>query len=374
MTVYLDCNATSPVSPDVAKVVMHYMTEEYGNSGSRTHEFGAVAKQAVEKARGQVASLVLADKSDVYFTSGATESNNLAILGLAPYAEKTGRKHIITTPIEHKAVLEPIEQLAARGFEVTYLPVDETGMVKAEDLQRALRDDTLLVSVMHINNETGSIQPITALCEVLADHEAFFHIDAAQSFGKYSETLTNSRIDMVSISGHKLYAPKGVGALLLRRRGYARAPLTPLMFGGGQERGLRPGTLPVALIAGLGQACEEAGQEHESRQAHCAAIKQQLRDALLPLGCLENGQNTASHVLNISIPGVNSEAALVGLKGVVAVSNGSACTSQSYSPSHVLTAMGLDEERIEGAIRISWCHMTKGIPLEAIVDRIKKLL
>lgn len=374
MTVYLDCNATSPVTPDVAKIVIRYMTEEYGNAGSRTHEFGAVAKQAVEKARGQVASLVQAEKSDVYFTSGATESNNLAILGLAPYAEKTGRKHIITTPIEHKAVLEPIDQLAARGFEVTYLPVDETGMVKAEDLQRALRDDTLLVSVMHINNETGSIQPIAALCEVLASHDAFFHVDAAQSFGKYSAVLANSRIDMLSISGHKMYAPKGIGALLLRRRGYARAPLAPLMFGGGQERGLRPGTLPVALIAGLGQACEEASHEQASRQAYCEAIKQQLREALLPLGCVENGQNTASHVLNISIPGVNSEAALVGLKRLVAISNGSACTSQSYTPSHVLTAMGLDEERIEGAIRISWCHMTKDIPLDEVIDSIKKLL
>lgn len=374
MAVYLDCNATTPVSSSVAKLVLHYLTEEYGNSGSRTHEFGLTAKQAVEKARGQVAALINADKSEVYFTSGATESNNLAILGLMSEGIKSGRKHIITTPIEHKAVLEPMEHLAQLGFEITYLPVGETGAVEADALANALREDTLLVSVMHINNETGSIQPIEQLCSLLAGHGAYFHVDAAQSYGKYSQTLENSRIDLISVSGHKMYAPKGVGALIVRRRGFARVPLTPLMFGGGQEKGLRPGTLPVALIAGLGQACEEASQEQASRQAYCEAIKQQLREALLPLGCVENGQNTASHVLNISIPGVNSEAALVGLKRLVAVSNGSACTSQSYTPSHVLTAMGLDEERIEGAIRISWCHMTKDIPLAEVIDNIKKLL
>ncbi|MCE9953249.1 cysteine desulfurase DndA [Aeromonas allosaccharophila] len=373
MAVYLDCNATTPVSSGVAEVVMRYMTEEYGNSGSRTHEFGVVAKQAVERARGLVAAVVGADKSDVYFTSGATESNNLAILGLAQYAEQQGRKHIITTPIEHKAVLEPIAQLEAKGFEVTYLPMDSSGMVDPAHLRDALRPDTVLVSIMHINNETGSIQPISELCEVLTSHDAFFHVDAAQSYGKYSEVLEDPRIDMISVSGHKMYAPKGVGALLLKRRNFKRAPLTPLMFGGGQERGLRPGTLPVALIAGLGQACEEAKRDSEQRRRYCEQIKEQLRSALRPLGCIENGQNTASHVLNVSIPGVNSEAALVVLKGIVALSNGSACTSQSYVPSHVLMAMGLDEERIEGAIRISWCHMTKDIPLEELVDRIKKL-
>jgi len=374
MAVYLDCNATTPVSPDVAQIVLRYMTEEYGNSGSRTHEFGVAAKQAVEKARAQVASLTKADKSDVFFTSGATESNNLAILGLAAYGDKTGRKHIVTTSIEHKAVLEPVEHLVSKGFEVTYIPVDESGVVDPQDLVTALREDTLLVSIMHINNETGSIQPIEALCDVLLSHDAYFHVDAAQSFGKYTDPLANPRIDLISISGHKMYAPKGIGALFVRRRGFSRVPLTPLMFGGGQERGLRPGTLPVALIAGLGQACEAAEREQVQRQQHCQEIKQQLRDALLPLGCIENGENTASHVLNISIPGVNSEAVLVGLKGIVAVSNGSACTSQSYTPSHVLTAMGLAEERIEGAIRISWCHMTKDIPLDELVNRIKRLL
>lgn len=374
MAVYLDCNATTPVSPSVADVVMKYLIDEYGNSGSRTHEYGAAAKLAVEKARGQVAAVIDADKSDVFFTSGATESNNIAILGLYPHGEETGRKHLITTAIEHKAVLEPIASLEDKGFDVTYLPVDESGLINPEDLRNALRKDTLLVSIMHINNETGSIQPLAECCEVLTGHDAYFHVDAAQSFGKYSEALEHYRIDMISVSGHKMYAPKGIGALIMKRRDYARVPLTPLMLGGGQERGVRPGTLSVPLIAGLGQACEEASREQASRREYCEEIKRSFRAALLPLGCIENGVNTASHVLNISIPGVNSEAALVSLKGLVALSNGSACTSQSYTPSHVLTAMGLDEDRIEGAIRISWCHMTKGIPFDALVERIKNLM
>lgn len=374
MSIYLDCNATTPISPTVADAVAHYLFEEFGNAGSRTHEFGLVAKQAVEKARGQVASLAEADKSEVFFTSGATESNNLAILGLRDEALKLGKKHIITTSIEHKAVLEPVEYLSKNGFEVTYLTVDQTGVIDPLQLKKALRDDTILVSIMHINNETGSIQPIKDLCNMLEEHDAYFHVDAAQGYGKYPEELVNKRIDMLSISGHKLYAPKGIGALIVRRRGISKVPLQPLMFGGGQEKGLRPGTLPVALIVGLGQACYEAHQNYLEWRAKCDDIKSSLLNLLLPLGAKINGDNSVSHVLNISIPHVNSEAAMVALKGVVAVSNGSACTSQNYTASHVLEAMGYDEERIEGAIRISWCYMTESIPLEIIGKKIQGLL
>jgi cysteine desulfurase len=374
MTVYLDMNATSPVLPEVAELVTHFMLEEFGNAGSRTHEFGNNAKKAVEIARQQVADVVVADKSEVIFTSGATESNNIAILGLRDFAEKSNKKHIITTRIEHKAVLEPIEHLVENGFEVSYLNVDETGLVKASDLKCLLRDNTALVSIMHVNNETGSIQPLSELCGVLSSHDAYFHVDAAQSFGKLTDGLENSRIDMISVSGHKIYAPKGIGALILRKRGFLRPPLKPIMFGGGQEKSLRPGTLAVPLIAGLGLACEIAKKNASKWQQHAQELKNSLITELNTLGAEYNGDNTSPFVLNFSIPGVNSEAAMVMLKGIAAVSNGSACTSSSYTPSHVLTAMGLDSNRIKESIRMSWSYDVQELPLKPIIEKFKQLI
>jgi cysteine desulfurase len=374
MTTYLDFNATTPVLPEVADLVYKLMVEEYGNAGSRTHSFGATAKQAVEKARKQVADVVNADKSEVIFTSGATESNNIAILGLKEYAEKNNKKHIITTSIEHKAVLEPIENLVSQGFEVTYIKPDKYGVIDVESIGKALREDTVLVSVMHVNNETGSIQPIEAICNLLNDHNAYFHCDAAQSFGKLSDELDNSRIDFISASGHKLYAPKGVGALVTRKRGFLKAPLKPVYFGGGQEKGLRPGTLPVQLIAGFGFACELAQKNKLDWQNHSTKIKEKFLALISRLGGKVIGENTSPFVTNFYIPGVNSEAAMVMLKDVIAVSNGSACTSSSYQPSHVLTAMGLTEDEIAGSIRISWSHMTDDIPIDLIEERLKNLI
>ena len=374
MTIYLDCNATAPVTDSVARTIMHYIAVEYGNSGSRTHEFGLSAKRAVEKARKQVADVIGAEKSDVFFTSGATESNNLAILGLQKHAKKHNKTHIITSLIEHKAVLEPIAHLEENGFDVTYLAPDLNGIISEESLLNALREDTILVSLMHINNETGTIQKIKNYCDVLEGHDAFFHIDAAQSFGKYSDELNNSRIDMISISAHKVYGPKGVGALIAKKRGFTKLPLEPLMYGGGQEKGLRPGTLPVALIAGFGEASHEAMIKKDERISICKKIKEELMTCFEPFNVNINGSNAADHVLNISIPGTNSEALMVALKGIVAISNGSACTSQSYEASHVLVAMGLDEERIDSAVRISWCHMTNNIPYQEIQNKIRGLL
>lgn len=374
MTTYLDCNATTPMAPEVAEIVCKYMFDEFGNAGSRTHEFGVKAKQAVDRARQQVADVIQCEKNEVIFTSGATESNNIAILGLKHWADNQHKRHIITTKIEHKAVLEPIEALESEGFDVTYLDCDETGLVSKESLQKALRKETGLISIMHVNNETGSEQDVLGYCEVLKDHPAYFHVDAAQSYGKYSDSLKNSRIDMVSMSGHKLYGPKGVGALIVRRRGYKKAPLQPLMFGGGQERGLRPGTLPVALIAGLGEACLLACKNSTQWSQHCQNLKDDALNALAEVGIQVNGERAVPHVLNFSIPDVNSEAAMVALKGIAAVSNGSACTSSSYSPSHVLTAMKFDEDRIDSAIRMSWCYQTKELPLVQIVEKIKQYL
>ena len=373
MTTYLDMNATSPVLPEVAALVFKMMVEEYGNAGSRTHEFGVNAKKNVEIARQQLAKVVGADKSEVIFTSGATESNNIAILGLREFAEQENRKHIITTRIEHKAVLEPIEHLERNGFEVSYLEVDESGVVDAKNLQKLLREDTLLVSIMHVNNETGSIQPVIEICNALQLHDAYLHIDAAQSFGKLSDDLKNDRIDLISASGHKVYAPKGIGALIIRKRGFLRTPLKPIMFGGGQEKALRPGTLAVPLIAGFGLACEIAAKNKLAWREHAQGLKDALINELNKLNALYNGENTSPFVLNFSVPGVNSEAAMVMFKGIASVSNGSACTSSSYTPSHVLTAMGLSSDRIQGAIRVSWNHMTNELPLEQMINALKSV-
>ncbi|BBY44171.1 putative L-cysteine desulfurase [Mycolicibacterium celeriflavum] len=351
------------------------MSEEFGNAGSRTHMFGQLAKDRVTRARKEVAEVVDAQPDEVIFTSGATESNNLALLGLAEYGSVTGKRHVICSQIEHKAVLEPVEVLAKRGFEVTTLAPTSEGLIDPQDLAEALRPDTLLVSIMALNNETGVIQPTEGFAEVLSGHVAFFHVDAAQAFGKLIEPLRLKRIDLISISGHKVYGPKGIGALVARRRRYKRPPLQPLMFGGGQERGLRPGTLPVALIAGLGLASNLALEEHADRNRYCATVKREALAALEPLGIDHNGARdaTAPHTLNFSVPGVDSEAAVVALKDVVAISNGSACTSQTYKPSHVLTAAGLPSQQISGALRLSWSHLTPRVNWSQVANRLEAL-
>jgi cysteine desulfurase len=377
--VYLDCNATTPVDPRVQQEVLQYMAEEFGNAGSRTHAYGQAAKDRVNEARKQVASVVAAKPDEVNFTSGATESNNLATLGLAAHGEQTGLRHIISTQIEHKAVLEPLEALARHGFEVTLLPPGTGGWVEPQLVADALRPDTLLVSVMGVNNETGVIQPIDEIAAALGGHQAFFHVDGAQAFGKLIEPLQNARIDLLSISGHKIYAPKGVGALVARRRGYRRPPLQPLMHGGGQERGLRPGTLPVPLIAGLGLAAILALRDNTDWSSYCTRIKAKLMETLTPMGVHVNGdlQRTVPHTVNFSIPGIDAEAAILALKDIVAISNGSACTSHSYQPSHVLTAMRLPDRRVAGALRFSWSHLTPEPDTEllnSLAERLGELL
>ena len=309
------------------------------------------------------------------FTSGATESNNLAVLGLAPFGEANGRRHAVSTAIEHKAVLEPLEALAAIGFEVTLVAPGRDGAVRPEAVRAAVRDDTLLVSVMQVNNETGVRQPVEALAAALEGHGAYLHVDAAQGFGKELEALRSPRIDLISVSSHKIYGPVGVGALVARRRGFDKVPLACLMRGGGQERGLRPGTLPVALIAGLGAAAERAASEVEARRARCAAVRARALAALRPLGIRIHGalEDSLPHVLNFSVEGVDSEALMVGLRDLVAVSNGSACTSQSYAPSHVLEAMDLPPAAVAGAVRMSWCHLTPVVDWEAVAAGIVSL-
>lgn len=373
---YLDFCATTPVDPRVAAVVRRYMEDEFGNAGSRTHEYGLAASRAVESARAHVAAVCDAKPEEVIFTSGATEANNLALVGLAPHACDSGRRHMLALAIEHKAVLDPLDSIAkSNDIDVELIPVGQRGWVDPEEIEKRLRPDTVVVSTMHANNETGVIQPLEEIAAVLGDHVAYWHVDAAQTYGKLNG-LGNRRIDLISMSGHKLYGPMGVGALVARRREYQRPPLSPLMFGGGQERGLRPGTVPVPLVVGMGEACRLAAIEQVSRAAACLTQRTQVTDALSQFSPQFNGdQNkTLPHVLNVSIPELDAEAAMMILRDLVAISNGSACTSSSYEPSHVLAAMGLGSERTQGALRISWSHEPMGIDWASVTQRLSDAL
>ena len=376
MGAYLDFCATTPVDSRVSAVVRHYMETEFGNAGSRTHEYGITAARAVEEARSHVAAVCEAKPDEVIFTSGATEANNLALLGLAAHARSTGRLHALALAIEHKAVLEPLQALAdTHNVEVEFVPVTQRGWVDPADIAGRLRADTFVVSTMHANNETGVVQPLAEIADVLGDHPAYWHVDAAQTYAK-TGGLTHGRIDLISMSGHKLYGPMGVGALIARRRRYARPPLRPLMFGGGQERGLRPGTVPVPLVAGLGEACRLAAAEHHDRASACAAQRCKVAAAFEALDPVYNGdqQHALPHVMNLSIPGLDAEAAMMILRDLVAVSNGSACTSSTYEPSHVLTAMDLDPQRAAGALRISWSHTPVGVDWGEVTGRLAAAL
>ncbi|MCA1797737.1 MAG: aminotransferase class V-fold PLP-dependent enzyme, partial [Geobacteraceae bacterium] len=326
MSVYLDCNATTPLEPAVARIVQRFHEQDFGNPASPIHDYGEFARSAVDHARAQIARVVAAQRDEVIFTSGATEANNLAILGLESAGMRRGCRHIITTAVEHKAVLEPFALLQQRGFEVEVVPVDAHGRFDPRAIAAALRPDTLLVSTMQVNNETGVYQPLDAVGGILAQHDLWWHVDAAQGFGKELESLRHKRIDMLSISGHKIYAPKGIGALVMRKRNGRFPPLTPLIYGGGQEQGLRAGTLPVALIAGLGEAAKLALRQYESRRNACLDIRRTALDALMPLGVQQNGAEafTLPHTINVSLPGIRSDQAIKALKDVVAISSTSA--------------------------------------------------
>jgi cysteine desulfurase len=372
-SIYLDCNATTPLEPKVLEEMHRFLSEEFGNEASRTHEYGNSAKQAVQRAREQVAKVVNCSREEVTFTSGATESANIALLGLAEFGEKVGRRHIISTQIEHKAALEPLDELKRRGFQITLVAPGKDGRVQPETIGNHLKSDTLLVSIMHANNETGIIQPIDEIASILGKSDAYFHVDAAQTFGKLLPTLTSSRIDLISVSGHKIYGPKGIGALINRRRGYDRPPLKPLMFGGGQERGLRPGTLPVPQIVGLGVAADLAARNHNQRDISNKEFRDTALFALSPLSPILNGDQdyALGNCISLSFPGIDSESLIVALKGLVSLSNGSACTSANYKSSHVLEAMSLSPDIIAGTVRLSWCHMTPAVDWDMFRKRVE---
>ena len=377
MSIYLDCNATTPCEPQVAEKISQFLIQDFGNEGSHTHAYGTVAKQSVQAARDQIAGLVDATRNEIIFTSGATESNNLSLFGLKDYGIENNKKHIITSSIEHKAILEPIDQLKKYGFEIDILKVDQTGRVNPEDIKKVLRDDTLLISIMSVNNETGIIQPISEICKIIENHECYFHVDAAQSFGKDLETLKNKRIDLISVSCHKMFGPKGIGALITRLRDFNKPPLKPLFFGGGQEAKLRPGTLPVHLIVGFGEAAKIAKKDFKKRQEKNKKIYEQVKKLVKDLKANINGDEKylLGNCINFSVPNVDAEAFMLTTKDIISVSNGSACTSSTYEPSHVIKAMNNDENIIKGAVRISWCHLTDDkIPIEEIQKRLQNII
>lgn len=375
MSIYLDYNASTPIDSRVLEHMFDIYKNSIGNADSRTHNYGEKARSIVEDARKQVASLLRVLPDEIFFTSGATESNNIAIQGLKEYAIESGKKHIITTAIEHKAVLETVKALGRDGFDVDIILPDLTGRISSEEVISKVREDTLLVSVMHVNNETGIIQPVKEIGEALDEKDILFHIDATQSCGKLVNEIRELKYDMLSFSAHKLMGPQGVGVLVLKKKRYKLPPVKNIMYGGQQEHGIRPGTIPVALIVGCGKACELAEHEYAKNEDAVKQIKTAIVEEIEKSGINYqiNGDQTVcvDSTLSICFPGVSSEALMLSTKQYCGISNGSACTSKNYSPSYVLVAMGIPEEQIESSVRISWGPGTK---IEEAKESIKILL
>ncbi len=370
--IYLDYAATTPVDPRVAGKMVECLTMEgtYGNPASRSHVFGWEAEEAVENARAQVAALIGADPREIVWTSGATEADNLAIKGVVHANQKKG-KHIITSRVEHKAVLDSCQQLEREGYEVTYLDPDEFGIVSPEKVADAIREDTTIVSLMHVNNELGSLNDIGAIGALCREHKIVFHVDAAQSAGKVAIDVEAMKIDLMSLSGHKIYGPKGIGALYVRRRPPVR--LEAQMHGGGHERGMRSGTLPTHQIVGMGEAFRLAGEEMQDSTGKVAVLRKRLLDGLGEIDAVKlNGHPTQNYpgIVNISFAFVEGESLLMALKDM-AVSSGSACTSASLEPSYVLRALGVEDELAHSSIRFSIGRYTTEEEIDYVVEQTK---
>ena len=368
--IYMDYSATTPVDPRVADKMIPYLYEQFGNPSSRSHMYGWEAEKAVEEARGQVADLVNADPREIIWTSGATEANNLALKGAAHFYSKKG-KHIVTVKTEHKSVLDTVRELERQGFEATYLDPQESGLVTVEQIEQVLRPDTILVSVMLVNNEIGVIQPIDAIGELCRSKGVIFHCDAAQATGKVEIDLQKTKVDLVTFTAHKTYGPKGIGALYLRRR--PRVRVEPQMHGGGQERGLRSGTLATHQIVGMGEAFRIAGEEMKEEIARVNALRDRLAKGLMAIEAVViNGdvEQRVPHNLNVSFNYVEGESLMMAIKGL-AVSSGSACTSASLEPSYVLRAIGRSDELAHSSIRFTIGRFTTEQEVDFTIDLLK---
>ncbi|HDW7095550.1 TPA: IscS subfamily cysteine desulfurase [Yersinia enterocolitica] len=371
--IYLDYAATTPVDLRVAEKMMQYLTLDgiFGNPASRSHKFGWQAEEAVDIARNDIAALVGADPREIVFTSGATESDNLAIKGAANFYQKKG-KHIITCKTEHKAVLDTCRQLEREGFEVTYLAPQSNGIIDLKQLEAAMREDTILVSIMHVNNEIGVVQDIAEIGEMCRSRGIIFHVDATQSVGKLPIDLSKLKVDLMSFSAHKVYGPMGIGALFVRRK--PRIRIEAQQHGGGHERGMRSGTLPVHQIAGMGEAYRIAKEEMESEAARLRSLRLRLWNGIKDIeevylnGDLENG---APGILNVSFNYVEGESLIMALKDL-AVSSGSACTSASLEPSYVLRALGMNDELAHSSIRFSLGRFTTEEEIDYAIALVRK--
>src|SRR5574344_2570052 len=373
LPIYLDYSATTPVDPRVAEKMMQCLTLDgiFGNPASRSHRFGWQAEEVVDEARNHVADLIGADPREIVFTSGATESNNLAIKGIAHFYQKQGQ-HIITCKTEHKAVLDPCRHLEGEGFEVTYLDPQPNGLVSLEQLRAALREDTILVSLMHVNNEIGVIQDVAAIGELCRSRKIFFHVDGAQSVGKVPVDVEAMKIDLLSMSAHKIYGPKGIGALYVRRK--PRVRLEAQMHGGGHERGMRSGTLPTHQIVGMGEAFRIAKEEMADENARVKALRDRLLAGLQDIEQIfVNGDldKRVAHNLNVSFNYVEGESLIMGIKGI-AVSSGSACTSASLEPSYVLRALGRSDELAHSSLRMTIGRFTTEEEIDYAIASIRK--
>jgi len=370
---YLDMSATTPLDPRVLDAMLPFMIGSYGNPHSRTHSYGWEAEGAVEKAREQVAGLIGASAKEIVFTSGATESNNMSIKGAAHFYKKRG-KHVITTQTEHKCVLDSCRSLEMEGYDVTYLPVETaTGRVNLEELEAAIREDTILVSVMAVNNEIGTLQPLKEIGEMCRSRKIIFHCDAAQMIGKLPVDVNEMKIDLMSMSSHKIYGPKGIGGLYVRRR--PRVRLEPIFSGGGQERGLRSGTLPHSLCVGFGAACELAQKEYDYDSEWVNYLSEKLRKGIeekIP-EVARNGdpEHNYAGCLNYSFAYVEGESLLMALKNI-AVSSGSACTSASLEPSYVLRALGVDDELAHSSLRFGIGRFTSEDEVDFVLELLEK--
>jgi len=369
--IYLDYQATPPMDPRVLEKMLPYFTEKFGNPHSRSHAYGWEAEAAVEIAREQVASLINANEKEIVFTSGATESNNIAIKGVAHFY-KDKKNHIITPVTEHKCVLDSCRHLEQEGFEVTYLPVQVNGLVDLDTLRAAIKENTLLVSMMAVNNEIGVIQPLAEIGKLCREKGVFFHTDAAQAFGKIPLDVEAMNIDLMSISGHKIYGPKGIGALFVRRR--PRVRLEALISGGGQERGFRSGTLPTPLVVGLGEAAAIAKVEMEKDRAYVQKIFDRFAKEILDgiPECYLNGDRVQRYPgnMNISFAYIEGESMIMAIKDL-AVSSGSACTSASLEPSYVLRSLGVNEELAHTSIRFGFGRFTTDEEVDYAIKLIK---
>ncbi len=373
LPIYLDNNATTRTDPRVVAAMLPYFTEIYGNAASRNHPFGWDAEGAVEEARGRIAKLIGATAKEIIFTSGATEANNLALKGVAAMYKKKGN-HLVTVATEHKCVLDTSKRLERDGFQVTYLPVDPFGRVSAEQVRAALTDKTILVSVMHANNEIGTIQPVADIGKVCKEKGVLFHTDAVQSAGKIEVDVEKMGIDLLSLSAHKMYGPKGIGALYVRKKD-PRVRLEPMIDGGGHERGMRSGTLPVPLIVGLGTAAELCRVEMAEESKRTFALRERLRKGImdqLPESYL-NGHPTERlpGSANISFAYVEGEGLMMGIKDI-AVSSGSACTSASLEPSYVLRALGVGDELAHSSIRFGLGRFNTEEEVDFTVDLVTR--